>query len=65
MDGRQLKAHFPQLVTLKLDILQNPGQTASLSQTSLQECLQKNNYIAVDFHTPFGTEFMCYFSDAP
>jgi hypothetical protein len=45
MDGPQLKAHTAQLVTLKLDILQNPGQTASLSQTPLQDCQQKNNYM--------------------
>jgi len=29
MDGPQLKAYIAQLVTLKLDILQNPGQIAS------------------------------------
>jgi hypothetical protein len=34
MDGPRLNAHTAQLVTLKLDILQNPGQTASLSQTT-------------------------------
>jgi hypothetical protein len=34
MDGPQLKAHTAQLVTLKLNILQNPGLTASPSQTT-------------------------------
>jgi hypothetical protein len=31
MDGPQLKAHTAGLVTVKLDILQNYGETASLS----------------------------------
>jgi hypothetical protein len=46
VDGPQLKPHIAQLVSLKLDILPNPGYRASLSQIPLQDCQQKNNYTA-------------------
>jgi hypothetical protein len=37
--------HNAQLVTLKLDILQNFKKTSSLSIIPLQDCKQKNNYM--------------------
>jgi hypothetical protein len=35
VDGPQFKIHTAQLVTLKLDILQNPGQTDSFSSSNI------------------------------
>jgi hypothetical protein len=49
VDGRQFKTHTAWLFTLKLDIFQNPGQTASLSLMLLQDC-QQNNYITVNIN---------------
>jgi len=43
VDGTTLKTHTASLVTLKLDILQNPSQTASLSLMPPQDCQQENN----------------------
>ena len=43
-----LKTHNDWLVTLSLDILQNPGQTASLSLMTLQDCQRKKNYVTQD-----------------
>jgi len=37
-DGPQFKTHSAWMVTLELGILQNPGQTASLSLVPLQDC---------------------------
>jgi len=53
MDGPQLKTHTAKLVTLKLDILQDPGQTASLPRTPLEDCQQKNNYMAQNYRLPY------------
>jgi hypothetical protein len=41
--GPRFKVHSAWLVTLKIDILQKTGQTASLSLTPLQDTQQKNN----------------------
>jgi hypothetical protein len=38
VDGPQLKTHRERPVILKLHILQNPQQTASLPQTAPQDC---------------------------
>ena len=43
MDGPQFKVQSAWLVTLKTDILQKTGQTASLALTPLQDTQQKNN----------------------
>ena len=43
MDGPQFKIHNAWLVTLKIDIVQTTGQTASLALTPLQDTQQKNN----------------------
>jgi hypothetical protein len=43
VDGPNFKIHNAWPVTLKTDILQKTGQTASLSLTPLQETQQKNN----------------------
>jgi hypothetical protein len=45
VDGPNLTISTDWLVTLSLDILQNPGQTASLSLMALQDCQQKTNYV--------------------
>ena len=45
VDGPNLTSNTDWLVTLSLDILQNPGQTASLSVMALQDCQQKKNYV--------------------
>jgi len=45
-DGPQFKTHSAWLVTLELGILQNPGQTASLSLVPLKDCQQKNSHTA-------------------
>jgi hypothetical protein len=44
-DGPQFTTHSARLVTLELGILQNPGQTASLSLVPLMDCQQKYNYM--------------------
>jgi len=44
-DGPQFKTHSAWLVTLELGILQNPGQTASLSQVPVKDCQQNKNYM--------------------
>ena len=43
-DGPQFQTHSARVVTLEIGILQNPGQTASLSIAPLKDCQQKNNY---------------------
>jgi hypothetical protein len=48
VDGPNLTTHNDWLVTLSLDILQNPGQTASLSLMTLQDCQRKKNYVTQD-----------------
>ena len=44
-DGSQFKIHNAWLVTLKIDIVQTTGQTASLALTPLQDTQQKNNQV--------------------
>ena len=43
MDCPQFKIHNAWLVTLKIDIFQKTGKTASLSLMPLQDTQQKNN----------------------
>jgi hypothetical protein len=43
-DDPQFQTHSARLVTLEIGILQNPGQTASLSIAPLKDCQQNNNY---------------------
>jgi len=45
-DGPKFMTHSAWLVTLQLGILQNPGQTASLSLVPPKDCQQKNKHMA-------------------
>jgi hypothetical protein len=45
VDGTHLPTDTDWLVTLSLDILQNPGQTASHSLVALQDLQKKKNYV--------------------
>jgi hypothetical protein len=45
-EAPQFQTHLAWLVILEFGILQNPGQTASLSLVPLKDCQQKNNHTA-------------------
>jgi hypothetical protein len=57
VNGPNLTTNTGSLVTLRLDILQNPGQTASLSLMALQDCQQKKNYVINNYKLEYT---ICY-----
>jgi hypothetical protein len=56
MGGPQLKA-CARLTILKFHILRNPGQTASLPLTALQDCQLKKNYMTINCNLSYNVYF--------